>query len=111
MATGILIGGETGTGKSTSMESLDPASTALINVANKPLPFKGWKSKFIPLNKDGEGNLVVTDRSDKIVQTLQYFSVKRPEIKVIVIDDYQFSSAFEFMRRSGETGLNFTGSV
>ena len=42
----IGIVGPTGTGKSTSIKHLDYKETFIINVANKPLPFKGWKSKY-----------------------------------------------------------------
>ena len=46
MAHGILIIAESGAGKSTSIENLDPAETFIINVANKPLPFKGWRKSI-----------------------------------------------------------------
>ena len=41
MATPIAIVGQSGTGKSTSIEKLNPESTAIINVSGKKLPFKG----------------------------------------------------------------------
>ena len=37
------IVGESGSGKSTSLRNLDPTKTFIINVANKPLPIKGYK--------------------------------------------------------------------
>jgi ABC-type dipeptide/oligopeptide/nickel transport system ATPase component len=37
----IGIVGDTGTGKSTSVKSLDPKTNFYINVASKELPFKG----------------------------------------------------------------------
>ena len=46
MAESILIIGESGSGKSTSARHLNPDETFWINVANKSLPFKGWKSKY-----------------------------------------------------------------
>ena len=46
MAQGVLIIAESGAGKSTAIETLDPLETFIINVANKPLPFKGWKKKY-----------------------------------------------------------------
>ena len=45
MANLIMILGESGTGKSTSIENLDPKETFIIQVVNKPLPFRGYKSK------------------------------------------------------------------
>ena len=47
MATVTLILGKSGSGKSTAMRNLSPASTALIQIIKKPLPFKGakdWKA-------------------------------------------------------------------
>ena len=46
MAQEILIIGESGSGKSTSLENLDPKSTFIINVGQKPMPFRGWKSNY-----------------------------------------------------------------
>lgn len=40
MAQKVLIMGESGTGKSTSMRNCDPAITAVVNPVGKPLPFK-----------------------------------------------------------------------
>ena len=40
MAQMLLIMGESGTGKSTSMRNCDPATTAVVNPVGKPLPFK-----------------------------------------------------------------------
>ena len=58
MAQGILIIAESGSGKSTSIENLNPAETFIINVANKALPFKGWKNKYVQWSKDNpKGNL------------------------------------------------------
>ena len=58
MATGILIIAESGAGKSTSIERLDPKETFIINVANKSLPFKGWKSKYTIWSKENpNGNM------------------------------------------------------
>ena len=40
MAQKVLIMGESGTGKSTSLRNCDPAITAVVNPVGKPLPFK-----------------------------------------------------------------------
>lgn len=41
MANLIAIVGGSGSGKSTSARTLNPKETFVINVAAKPLPFKG----------------------------------------------------------------------
>lgn len=105
MAQGILVIAESGAGKSTSIENLDPKETFIINVANKPLPFKGWKKKYVLWSKDNpSGNLYTGSSAQQIEACLGYVNSKRPEIKTIVVDDFQYMSSFEFFDRSDEKG-------
>ena len=46
MAQSVLVIAESGAGKSTAIRNLRPEETFIINVANKPLPFKGWKNLY-----------------------------------------------------------------
>ena len=58
MAQSVLIIADSGSGKSTSMRTLDPKETFIINIANKPLPFKGWKKNYTTIGKDNpKGNM------------------------------------------------------
>jgi hypothetical protein len=105
MAVGILIIAESGAGKSTSIEALDPKETFIINVANKPLPFKGWRKKYTTWSKENPGgNLYDKAAPENIEACLRYISEKRPEIKNIVIDDFQYMSSFEFFDKVDEKG-------
>jgi hypothetical protein len=105
MAQGVLIIAESGAGKSTAIETLDPKETFIINVANKPLPFKGWKSKYSIWSKDNPaGNMYDKSGTQNIYAALQYVNDKRPEIKTIVVDDFQYMSSFEFFERVDEKG-------
>ena len=105
MAQGVLIIAESGAGKSTAIETLDPKETFIINVANKPLPFKGWKSKYSIWSKDNPtGNMYDKSSTQNIYAALQYVNDKRPEIKTIVVDDFQYMSSFEFFERVDEKG-------
>ncbi len=105
MAQGILIIAESGAGKSTSIETLDPKETFIINVANKPLPFKGWKKKYTIWSKDNPtGNMYDKATPENIEACLKYVSDKRPEIKTIVVDDFQYMSSFEFFDKANEKG-------
>lgn len=105
MGQGILVIAESGSGKSTSVETLDPKETFIINVANKPLPFKGWKKKYTPWSKENpSGNMYDKAGAQNIEACIKYVNEKRPEIKNIVIDDFQYMSSFEFFDRADEKG-------
>lgn len=101
MSVSTLILGPSGSGKSTSMRSLDPASTLLIQVVKKPLPFKSTDWKRFDKETCKDGNVFVTDRWDTITTI-----ASRTKRKVIVIDDFQYVLANEFMRRSDERGFD-----
>jgi hypothetical protein len=105
MAASVLVIAESGSGKSTSIENLNPKETFIINVANKPLPFKGWKSKYILWSKENPtGNLYSKADADSIVACMKYVSERRPEIKNIVVDDFQYMMGFEYMEKALEKG-------
>ena len=99
----IAVVGQTGTGKSTSIKNLDPKETVIIGIIEKQLPFRGWKKNFTTGIQQG-GNLLVSHDSAQIVKVLKYISASRPEVKQIVIDDFQYIMSTEFMNRAAETG-------
>lgn len=97
MSIASMILGESGTGKSTALRNLDPASVLLIQAVAKPLPFR---NHWTPISKANPGgSIFVTDDSRKIVSAMQ-----RTDRKIIIIDDFQYTLANEFMRRNQEKG-------
>jgi hypothetical protein len=94
MAIGVLILGGSGTGKSSSIEGLNPEETIIIQVHNKPLPFN---STQFP-----KKNIISTDNIRNILGICLEISEKAHNIKNIVIDDVQYVAANEFMRRVKE---------
>jgi len=105
MAHGILIIGESGSGKSTSARNLPVEETFWINVANKSLPMKGWKTKYPKLSKENpEGRMSTVNSPSGIIKVMEYVSKDRPDIKNLIIDDWQYMSAFEYFDRADEKG-------
>jgi hypothetical protein len=92
---GILafVLGRSGTGKSYSLRNFDPSEVEVINVQGKILPFKGA----------GKFNLINTDDADEIVDAIKDAA---KSYKRIVVDDFQYVMANEFMRRSAEKGYD-----
>ncbi len=107
MSNTSLIMGESGTGKSTSIRNLVPSETFIINVLNKPLPFKGYKSNYTKLSADGlSGNYYSSDDYQSIERLVRKINNDRIEIKNLIIDDFQYLMANEFMRRALERGYD-----
>jgi len=87
MGIGVLIMGESGTGKSTSIRNLKNAG--IINVYGKPLPFK---SDLKTINLDD---------ADRIINALN-----NAKSNVIVVDDFQGLLVTQFMGRVLEKGYD-----
>jgi hypothetical protein len=103
----ILVIGKSGTGKTTSLENLPPKETFIIQCTKKDLPFKGAKKNFTKFSKENaDGNLLVTDKSGVIIKTLEHINNNRKDIKYVVIDDFVYSMANEFVRRGHEKGFD-----
>ena len=128
MSTNILVIGESGSGKSTSIRTLDPKETYVINVLNKALPFKGAalvyrnkeqideinksvkeerkeKSNFLSVKPKIDDALVAyTTVYEKIIGCIAHINKDRPDIKNIVIDDVQYVVTNDFIARDAKEG-------
>lgn len=103
----LAIVGESGTGKSTSLRNLNPETTFIISTTGKPLPFKAWKKKYIPIKIEGSnitGNYYTSSKWDQIIKILQIVDKKMPHIKQVIIDDFQYVLSYEFVDRATEVG-------
>ena len=105
----IAIVGESGSGKSTSLRNIDPKETFIISTTGKPLPFRGWRKKYIPLKTTDNkisGNYYVSSNWEKIIKILKIINTKMPHIKQVIIDDFQYVLSYEFVDRATEVGYS-----
>lgn len=86
----VLIMGASGTGKTRSLKNLPIEESAIINVTNKPLPFKNKGLKVV-YSEDYES--IIT-------------SIKNTKKKIIVIDDCGFLLTFENFEKATNKGYD-----
>lgn len=89
MGIPVLILGESGSGKSTSLRNFEPEEISIFNVAGKPLPFR----KKIP--SFSTSNYLAIEEG-----------LKKSAKNSLVIDDSQYLLAFEMFDRAKETGYS-----
>jgi len=112
MAQSVLVIADSGSGKSTSIRDLDPKETFIVNIANKPLPFKGWKKNYSMISKDNQkGNMTPVSSAAGIIKAMMHVNDKMPHIKNLVIDDWQYMSSFEYFDRADEKGYDKFTSI
>jgi hypothetical protein len=99
MSIATLVLGESGSGKSSSMRNMSAADTLLIQAIAKPLPFKSKEWTRFDRETNKTGNVFVSDSTEDIAKL-----IKKTSRKIVVIDDYQYVMANEYMRRTSETG-------
>ena len=92
----VLILGESGCGKSTSLRNMTPDECVVIQPISKRLPFR---NDFTVMSKEG-GQIKVTDNPDMICRLI--VAAAKAGKKAVIIDDFQYVMANEFMRRSKE---------
>lgn len=87
MAVLVMIYGQSGTGKSTSLRNFKNEDVAVVNVSGKPLPFRGG---IKPYNSDNYTKIMT--------------AISKTDRKSIVIDDATYLMVNEFMRTAKQTG-------
>lgn len=87
MGIPVLILGESGSGKSTSLRNFEPEEVGIFNVACKPLPFRKALKKV-----DAAGYALIAS------------VLSKPKLKRYVIDDSQYLLTFELFAKAKESG-------
>lgn len=87
MAIIVMVYGQSGTGKSTSMRNFKPEDVCIVNVSGKPLPFRNKHKTF---NTDDYMSIDT--------------AIKKAPAKSIVIDDATYLMTNEYMRTAKVTG-------
>jgi hypothetical protein len=88
MAIIVMVCGQSGTGKSTSLRNFKPEDVCVVNVSGKPLPFRNKHKTF---NTD---DYISIDTA-----------IKKAPAKSIVIDDATYLMTGEYMRTANVSGF------
>ena len=99
MANVVMLLGKSGTGKSTSIKTLNPDETIIVNVLGKRLPFKGSGALYNTEKK----NLFRIDDYQQMISLLQACNEK-PNVKNIILDDCIYIMRKEYFKRAKESG-------
>ena len=99
MATMILIEGEPGTGKSTSIRNLNPKQTVVITPNCKQLPFKGGKAY-----SEANTNLKRTDDMKSCAALMKLISDNQKHVKTIIIEDFTHFFTARVVKDANKTG-------
>lgn len=87
MGLPVLILGESGSGKSTSLRNFNKDELVIYNVAGKPLPFRGGTQLL---------------RADNVSYNTIMQNMSKKKFRCYVIDDSQYLLAFELFGRVNE---------
>ena len=104
MAKTILLVGKTGTGKTTSIRTLDPKETVILRVINRTLPFK-----FEGVYGREQKNMFSAPTYEEVLKALAWCD-KQPNVKNIVITDGTYIIRQEYFKLANQKGYDkYTG--
>ena len=98
----ICVMGESGSGKTTAMRTLDPKSTYYIDVDGKGLVWKGWKEQYSAERK----NYASCRDIPRIAATIRGISDKAPHIKTVVVDTLNTAMVDKEVKSMSEKGYD-----
>jgi hypothetical protein len=102
MSRTILIIGDSGSGKSTSLRNLDPATTFIVKPNTKPLPFKGAKAMYSAENK----NVARINSFPVLTNFLGKINKDQEHIKTVIIEDISHFFTSKVMADSKKKGFD-----
>lgn len=88
MGIPVMICGDSGSGKSTSLRNFEPEDVSIFNVASKPLPFR----KKLPTKNTSDYNAIKQ-------------GIAKSNKKAFVIEDSQYLLCFEAFAKAKDTGF------
>lgn len=101
MGIPVMILGKSGSGKSTSLRNINKDESFLVQAVRKPLPFRNDWAPYD--NSTQKGQIIQSDDCGFISSVIhQAHTMGRNKV---IVDDFQYIMANEFMRRSAETGF------
>ncbi len=100
MAKTVLICGKTGTGKTSSIRTLDPKETVILRVINRTLPFK-----FVGIYGKEQQNMFSTPTYDKVINGIKWANAQ-PNVKNIVITDGTYIIRQEYFKLANQKGYD-----
>lgn len=102
---GVLLMGASGSGKSTSLRNLPAEETAIINITNKPMPYRNKNGQTIvtlkDFKKEDDKELSYEELYKRIIAT-----IKATKKKIIVIDDSSYMMTFENFEKATNKGYD-----
>lgn len=104
MANILCVMGESGSGKTSAMRNLDPATTYYIDCDKKGLSWRGWRAQYNPEAK----NYTKTDDQQYVLRLLHAINDKEStrHIKTVIVDTMNGIMVADEMRRSKEKGYD-----
>lgn len=105
----IAIVGESGSGKTTSIRNLNPEETFIISTTGKRPGIPGAKKKYPIFSiTDGNisGNFYTSSSIDNIEKVLKIVDKKLTNVKVVILDDFQYIMGFEAMEKAELKGYD-----
>lgn len=103
----VLVLGQAGSGKTSSLRNLNPSETLIIMSHDKELPFPGWANNYVyDKIEKGKGCILICKNFDTLKSTLIKLFKEGISFKNIVFDDFQFYSQRDLFGKAEEKNFD-----